>query len=121
MPARRSKRRQDVKLTNQRKVFVPKVGFTKGDVVDYYRAVAAYILPHLRNRPVSLLRFPDGVEGKSFYAKNAPSFTPDWVARHEVPRRHSKEKIEYILINDVATLMWCGDRAASVFAPGGQS
>ena len=106
-----------MKLTNQDKVFFPEVGFTKGDMVGYYAKVAPYILPHLRNRPVTLIRFPDGISGGSFYEKNAPKFTPDWIARHPVSRQRSGGVINYILVNDGPTLLWCANLAAIEFHP----
>jgi bifunctional non-homologous end joining protein LigD len=81
-------------------------GFTKDDAVAYYRAISAFLLPHLRNRPVSFKRYVDTVRGESFWEKDAPSFTPGWVKRFPVPRREGRAAIEYILINDVRTLTW---------------
>lgn len=108
---------EEVKLTNQDKVFFKKTGFTKGDVVRYYARVAPYILPHLKDRPVTLIRFPDGQGGKSFYEKNAPRFTPEWVRRFPVPRQRSGGVIDYILVNDAATLVWCANLAAIELHP----
>ena len=78
----------------------------RDEAADYYRRVAKFLLPHLRNRPVSFKRFPDGPEGESFWEKDAPSFTPDWVPRVRVPRRSGESDIEYIVINDAKTLLW---------------
>lgn len=117
MPARKPRPPSEVKLTNPDKVFYPKTGFTKGEVVSYYRDVAEYMLPHLAQRPVTLVRFPDGVRGKSFYEKNAPRFTPDWVTTHRVPRQRSGGTINYILINNRATLLWCANLAAIELHP----
>ncbi len=74
-------------LTNLDKVLYPAAPFTKGQVIEYYARVAEWILPHLKDRPVTLKRFPDGVGGKAFYEKDAPRFTPDWVAIAPVPLR----------------------------------
>jgi DNA primase len=74
-------------LTNLDKVLYPAVGFTKADVIDYYTRVSKWLLPHLKDRPVTLKRFPDGVGGQPFYEKNAPRFTPEWVQTVLVPRR----------------------------------
>ncbi|HLP00727.1 MAG TPA: non-homologous end-joining DNA ligase [Opitutaceae bacterium] len=106
-----------VKFTNLEKVLFPAVGFTKGEVIDYYVAVAPFILPHLRRRPVSLVRFPDGVRGEKFYAKNAPSFTPDWVHTFAVPRTRHAGKTDYIVIDDAPTLAWCANLAAIELHP----
>jgi bifunctional non-homologous end joining protein LigD len=89
------------------RVLFPESGFTKSDAIRYYRAVGRFLLPHLKNRPVSFKRYPDTVRGESFWEKDAPSFTPDWVRRVSVPRRGEGEAdIDYILINDTKTLAW---------------
>jgi bifunctional non-homologous end joining protein LigD len=115
--AARAKAGPEVKFTNEGKVMFPKDGFTKGQMVHYYIDVAAYILPHLKDRPVTLIRFPDGVDGKKFYEKNAPGFTPDWVSTFGVSRRQAEGKIDYIVINDVRTLAWCANLAAIELHP----
>jgi bifunctional non-homologous end joining protein LigD len=100
-----------VKLSNLDKVFFPREGITKGDLIDYYRAVAPVLLPHLRDRPFTMRRYPDGAEGKAFFQKDAPSHTPDWIPRFRVevstresPRR--KKWIEAPLVNDEDALLW---------------
>jgi bifunctional non-homologous end joining protein LigD len=108
---------EDVTFTHLDKVFFPRGKFTKGDLIRYYIDVADYILPHLKNRPVTLIRFPDGVEGVKFYEKNAPKFTPDWVDTFLVPRRHEDGGINYILINNAKTLAWCANIAAIELHP----
>src|SRR4051794_20740659 len=87
----------------------PKSGFTKDDAIDYYECVANWLLPHLKNVPVSLKRFPDTIRGESFWEKDAPSFTPDWVRRIAVPRRSGESNIHYIVIDNVRTLTWVAD------------
>jgi bifunctional non-homologous end joining protein LigD len=85
----------------------PETGFTKADAVAYYKAVSKYLLPHLRNRPISFKRYIDTVDGESFWEKDAPSFTPTWVPRFAVPRRGvGEDDIHYILVNNVRTLAW---------------
>jgi bifunctional non-homologous end joining protein LigD len=113
----RAKAAPEVKFTNEGKVMFPGSGFTKGEMVRYYIDVAAYILPHLRDRPVTMIRFPDGVGGEKFYEKNAPGFTPAWVKTFGVSRRHNEGKINYVLINDVPTLAWCANLAAIELHP----
>jgi hypothetical protein len=76
-----------IRLTNPDKILYPRAGFTKRQVVDYYIAVAPYLVPHLEHRPVTLKRYPDGTKGQFFYEKDAPSFTPEWVTTFPVPRR----------------------------------
>ena len=76
-------------------------------MLRYYRAISEYILPHLRDRPVSFKRYPAGIDGEFFWEKDAPGFTPDWVPRFPVPRRgEGEDPIEYIVINDLRTLLW---------------
>ena len=100
-----------IALTNLEKVLYPGARFTKAQVIDYYVRVADYLLPHLKDRPVTLKRFPDGVRGEFFYEKNAPSYTPDWIERFAVPSRTRGSDIHYILINDLATLVWLANAA----------
>jgi len=100
-----------IALSNLEKILYPS-GFTKGQVIDYYVRVSRFILPHLKDRPVTLIRFPDGVGSKHFYEKNAPKFTPEWVRTFPVPRREGGSAIRYIVINDLATLVWCANLAA---------
>ena len=99
-----------ITLSNPGKVLYP-VGFTKAQVLDYYLRVAKFILPHLKDRPVTLKRYPDGVAGEFFYEKRAPSFTPEWVKTFPVPRRDGGAPIRYILINDLPTLAWTANLA----------
>src|SRR5688572_4350956 len=89
----------------------PRSGFTKGQVIDYYIRVSPHLLPHLKNRPLTMKRFPNGVEAGHFYEKDAPRHTPEWVQTCKVPRKNSKDTIEYIMINDVATLVWSANLA----------
>ncbi|GAC1430697.1 MAG: hypothetical protein NVSMB68_02970 [Thermoanaerobaculia bacterium] len=91
------------------RVLFPESGFTKADAIDYYRRVARFLLPHLKNRPVSFKRFPGEIGGLSFWEKDAPAFTPSWVKRFPVPRRSGESDIEYILVNDLRTLVWVAE------------
>ena len=100
-----------VKLSNLDKVFWPDEGITKGDLIEYYRAVAPVLVPHLRNRPFTMRRYPDGAFGKAFFQKDAPSHMPDWIPtfRVEVSTRESPAKRKWIrapLVNDEDTLLW---------------
>jgi bifunctional non-homologous end joining protein LigD len=104
-------------LTNLDKVLYPAAHFTKAQVIDYYTRVADWILPHLKDRPVTMKRFPDGIGGQAFYEKDAPRFTPDWVATVPVPRRAGGAPIRYILINDRPTLVWCANLASLELHP----
>jgi len=114
---RRSRIDSKVTVSNPKKVLYPGGKFTKADVVEYYRRVAPFLLPHFRNRPVTLKRYPNGVFGEAFYEKDAPGFTPDWIKTFPVPRHEGGPDINYILINDVATLTWAADIAALELHP----
>jgi bifunctional non-homologous end joining protein LigD len=92
-------------LSNLTKVLYPEVGFTKGEVIDYYTRVSAAVLPHLRDRPLTLKRYPNGVEGQYFYEKNCPSHAPEWVRREEV------SGIAYCVCDDLPTLVWLANLA----------
>jgi bifunctional non-homologous end joining protein LigD len=94
-----------LKLSNFSKVLFPATRFTKGDLIDYYARVAPVLLGHLRDRPLTLKRYPDGVEAEHFYEKQAPSHRPEWVQTARIG------KIDYILANDLATLVWLGNLA----------
>lgn len=98
--------RHTIKLTNQDKIYFPKDGITKGDVVEYYQSVADYILPHLKNRPLSLNRFPNGIEGQSFYQKDAGDSIPEWIKTTQVYSESNDKYIDYIYCNDKATLAY---------------
>jgi bifunctional non-homologous end joining protein LigD len=95
-----------VPISNPDKVLYPAAGFTKADAVRYYVTISRFILPHLKGRPVTLKRYPDGVGRPFFYEKNAPRFTPDWVRIVPVPRVHGGPDIRYVVIQDRRTLAW---------------
>jgi bifunctional non-homologous end joining protein LigD len=99
-------------VSNLEKLMYPAVGFRKADVIDYYIRVSEYIIPHLKQRPLTLKRYPDGVGGEHFYEKDAPTHTPDWVKRAVVPRKGRAGEIDYVLINDAATLVWAANLAS---------
>jgi bifunctional non-homologous end joining protein LigD len=92
-------------LSNLDKVMYPEVGFTKGQVIDYYTRIAPAVLPHLQNRPLTLKRYPNGVEGGYFYEKNCPSHAPEWVRKERVA------KIPYCVCDDLPTLVWLANLA----------
>jgi bifunctional non-homologous end joining protein LigD len=101
-------------LSNLDKVLYPEAGFTKGQVIDYYHQIAPVLLPHVAGRPVTIKRYPDGVDGKFFFQKNAPAH-PDWVptARIASPgSTKSRETIEYLIGADLPTLIWAANLAA---------
>lgn len=97
---------QEVKLTNQNKIYFPKDQVSKGDVVAYYQRIAQYILPHLQDRPQSMNRFPNGISGMSFYQKDASDDVPDWIETQKVHSESTDKFINYILCNDRATMAY---------------
>ena len=102
-------------LSNLDKVLYPAAGFTKAQVIDYYLRISTVMLPHLASRPVTIKRYPEGVDGQFFYQKNAPAGTPDWVPTARLPSpgsTKSRETIEYILGGDLPTLIWAANLAA---------
>jgi bifunctional non-homologous end joining protein LigD len=108
-PAKRVKVEIDgheLSLSNLEKVMYPQVGFTKGQVIDYYTRIAPAVLPHLRGRPLTLKRYPDGVEGEYFYEKQCPSHRPKWVQTARISSRSNGRAIEYCLVEDLPTLAW---------------
>jgi bifunctional non-homologous end joining protein LigD len=92
-------------------VLYPETGFTKGEVIDYYRQIADTILPHLANRLLTRKRWPDGTAKDPFFEKNAPRGTPDWVRTVEMPE-HGDEGVEYVVCDDLPTLVWLANLAA---------
>jgi bifunctional non-homologous end joining protein LigD len=102
---------RQVKVTNLDKVFYPSIGFTKGDVIDYYIAVSEVLLPHLKDRPISLKRYPEGVEGFFFYEKQCPAHRPDWVDTIRVSSRRREGFIDYCVMNDLSALVWAANLA----------
>jgi bifunctional non-homologous end joining protein LigD len=100
-----------LKLTNLNKVFYPGEGVTKRDVINYYDAVAPLILPHLRDRPLSLKRYPNGINGQYFFQKEAEGKVPEWVRLEPIFSDHNQDKIHYIICNDRATLVYLANLA----------
>lgn len=106
---------RELTLSNLEKVLYPRDGFTKGAVVDYYRRVAPVLLPHVRDRPVTRKRCPDGVEGRTFFEKNAPAHTPGWVRTVNLPTPGSakgRASADFVLVDGPATLVWLANLAA---------
>jgi bifunctional non-homologous end joining protein LigD len=111
LPTELRKGNRTLKLSNLDKTFFPVERITKGDLLAYYRAVAPVLVPHLKDRPFTMIRRPDGIEGKHFFQKDAPSHMPDWIPRHralvstrESPRR--RRWVDFALVNDELALLW---------------
>ncbi|MGH3734583.1 MAG: non-homologous end-joining DNA ligase [Micromonosporaceae bacterium] len=104
---------RDLELSNLDKPLYPE--FAKAEVIDYYTRVAPVLLPHLADRPVTRLRFPDGVDGQKFFEKNAPSHTPRWVRTVKLPSPGStlgRDTIHYVVVEELAALVWLANLAA---------
>src|SRR5512139_146184 len=100
-------------LTNLDKILYPEYGFAKGEVIDYYTRVAPVLLPHLRARPLTRKRYPDGVDGEAFFEKNAPAHTPGWVRTVTVPTPGGRrETVDFVVADDLPTLVWSANLAA---------
>jgi len=103
---------REVHLTNLNKLFWPKTGWSKGDLIDYYVSVSPYILPHLRGRPLVMVRYPDGISGESWFHKDVPGGAPKWVrtirVRHEGAPAHD---VDYVVCDNLATLVWLAQMA----------
>jgi bifunctional non-homologous end joining protein LigD len=97
-----------VAVTNPGKVYWPSAGdgYTKGDLIDYYQAISPWLLPYLKNRPVVLTRFPDGIDGKSFYQKDAPDFVPKWIRTEPIWSNDTQRDIRYFVCDDAETLIY---------------
>ena len=98
-----------LKLSNLDKVLYPEVGFTKGQVIDYYTRIAPVLLPHLKDHPLTLKRYPNGVDDKFFYEKQSPSHRPAWVKTVPIPARG--RTIDFTLANNLPTLVWLANLA----------
>lgn len=98
-------------LSNLDKVLYPAAGFTKAQVIDYYTKIAPVLLPHLKNRALTLKRYPNGVEGEFFYEKRCPSFRPSWLKTAPIWSEGNQEDILYCLANDLPSLVWAANLA----------
>jgi bifunctional non-homologous end joining protein LigD len=102
---------RELELSNLDKVLYPKAGFTKGQLVDWYARIGEVLLPHLRGRPLTLKRYPEGVEGKHFYEKRCPGHRPGWVTTASVWSDRHKGEIDYCVVEDLPTLVWLANLA----------
>ena len=108
---------RQLKLTNLDKVLYPAAGFTKGQVIDYYARIAPVLVPHLTNKPLTLKRYPNGVDSIPFFEKNATKHRPEWVKTAPVWSEGNQRDVNYILCNDLATLVWVANLAAIELHP----
>ncbi|WP_285547077.1 non-homologous end-joining DNA ligase [Streptomyces lavendulae] len=105
-----------IALSNLDKVLYPGTGFTKGEVLHYYATVADALLAHIKDRPLSFLRYPDGPDGQLFFTKNPPPGTPVWVKTTPVPRSED-ERAEQVVVSDLASLMWAANLVVEFHTP----
>ena len=103
---------RELSLSNLDKVLYPKTGFTKGEVISYYRQIAPVILPHLSGRPLTLKRYPNGVDQQFFYEKRCPKHRPPWVRVAEIYSRHNRGDVAYCVCSDLPTLVWVANLAS---------
>lgn len=106
-----------LKLSNLDKVLYPAAGFTKGQVLDYYVRISPVLLPHLKDRPVTMKRYPEGVDHEFFFEKNAPMHRPDWVKTAPIWSYGNNRNVNYILANDLPTLVWVANLASLELHP----
>ena len=102
---------RQIKLSNFDKVLYPQAGFTKGQVIDYYVRIAPMLLPHLSGRPLTLKRYPEGVNGMHFYEKNCPKYRPEWIKTAKIWSPGNNRFMYYCVVEDVATLVWLANLA----------
>ncbi|MGN6558599.1 MAG: non-homologous end-joining DNA ligase, partial [Solirubrobacterales bacterium] len=102
---------RELELSNFGKVLYPQAGFTKGELIDWYARIGEVLLPHLQGRPLTLKRYPEGVEGKHFYEKRCPGHRPDWVATASMYSDRHKGEIDYCVVEDLPTLVWAANLA----------
>ncbi len=108
---------RQLKLTNLDKVLYPAAGFTKGQVIDYCARIAPVLVPHLKNKPLTLKRYPNGVDSMPFFEKNATKHRPEWVKTVPIWSEGNKRDVNYILCNDLPTLVWVANLAAIELHP----
>jgi bifunctional non-homologous end joining protein LigD len=106
-----------LKLSNLDKVLYPEAGFTKGQVIDYYARISPVLLPHLKDRPLTMKRYPGGVDEEFFFEKNAPVHRPEWIKTVPIWSYGNKRNVNYILANDLATLIWISNLASLELHP----
>jgi bifunctional non-homologous end joining protein LigD len=106
-----------LKLTNLDKILYPATGFTKGQVIDYYARIAPALIPHLKDKPLTLKRYPGGVDQQFFFEKNATKHRPDWVKTVPIWSEGNQRNVNYILVNDLPTLIWIANLAAIELHP----
>jgi len=108
---------KQLKLTNLDKVLYPAASFTKGQIIDYYARIAPVLVPHLREKPLTLKRYPNGVTQPPFFEKNATQYRPEWVKTVPIWSEGNRRNVNYILANDLPTLIWVANLASIELHP----
>lgn len=108
---------REIRLTNLDKLLWPEDGYTKYNLIKYYLDIAPFLLKYLKNRPVVFQRFPEGINKKGFYQKNCPAEAPSWIKTYPVPSMHKGKVTNYILVEDLPTLVWLGNQACIEIHP----
>ncbi len=103
---------REVHLSNLDKIFWPEENYTKGDMISYYEAVSPWLLPWLKDRPLVMTRYPDGIDGKSFYQKDAPGFVPDWIRVERMWSQSTEREISYFIVDSVESLLYIANMAS---------
>lgn len=104
-------------FSNLDKVYFPESGYTKGDLIQYYASVAPVLLPHLQGRPISMARYPDGIEGESFYQKHAPGHQPEWMAIAPIDSESQGGVIEFLMVDSREAMTWFANMGCIEFHP----
>jgi bifunctional non-homologous end joining protein LigD len=108
---------QGIEPSNLDKVFWPEDGLTKGDLIAYFESISRHVVPALKDRPLTLKRYPDGIDGFSFFQKNTPSYAPEWIRTATYHAGSAKRDVAYVLCNDKRTLLWLANQAAVELHP----
>src|SRR5207249_6630623 len=114
-----SRRPRSVPFTNTDRLLFPQPGFTKGDVIEFYQRIAPFLLPYLKNRPMTLERLPEGLaspKSPHFWQKNTPTYYPSWIPRINLPTAEGKP-VQYVLVNDEQTLLYLANQGTITFHP----
>ncbi len=102
---------REVNITNPDRILFPKSNITKQEMIDYYERIAPLMIPHIKDRPISMQRFPSGIDTDGFFQKNAPDYFPDWIKRVDVEKGDKSKVVSYVLCNNAATLVYLASQA----------
>jgi bifunctional non-homologous end joining protein LigD len=117
MTRKATRRRREVAISRPEKVLWPQIQLTKQGYADYLEAVSEHMLPWLQERPLTMVRAPDGVDGERYFQKAAPTYAPGWVRTTRIPAPSAKRDVDYVVCQDASTLRWLGNQAVLEFHP----